>query len=183
MKNAILLHGMYGNPDNFWFSWLRKQLIGQGYAVAAPQLPNPDVPNLEVWTSFAFANLAFDAETIIVGHSAGCPLTLSLLNNINYPIRRAILVAGFIRLAGMQDDDVMLLKTPDWDKIKRNGREFFFFNSDNDPWGCDHHQGEALREKLGGTLIVQSGEGHFGSKKFEQPYDTFPLLKDICLLT
>jgi predicted alpha/beta hydrolase family esterase len=182
MKNAILLHGMHGNPDNFWFAWLRAQLSAQGYAVTAPQLPEPDKPNLDIWTPFALRNLAFDAETIIIGHSAGCPLILSILNRLSGPIRRAILVAGFIRLKEMEDDNVMLLKAPDWDKIKANGGEFFFFNSDNDPWGCDHLQGEALRGKLGGTLIVRSGAGHFGSKVFEQPYDTFPMLKDVCLL-
>ncbi len=182
MKNAIFLHGLGGNPDNFWFAWLRNQLTAQGYTVTAPQLPNPDAPDLNVWTPFAVQNLTFDEDTIIIGHSAGCPLTLSILNNLTHPIHRAILVAGFIRLAGMEDDNVMLLKSPDYDKIKQNGREFFFFNSDNDPWGCTHVQGEALREKLGGTLIIPSGEGHFGSKIFNQPYDTFPLLKDICLL-
>ncbi|MDE1900274.1 MAG: alpha/beta hydrolase [Alphaproteobacteria bacterium] len=182
MKNALLLHGLQGNPDNFWFAWLRTQLEAQGFAVAAPQLPNPDEPNLEIWTRFVLNNLSLDAETLIVGHSAGCPLALSLLNRIDAPVRRAVLVAGFIRLKEMEDDNVMLMKNPDWEKIRRNGREFFFFNSDNDPWGCNHHQGEALREKLGGTLIVQSGEGHFGSKIFDQPYDRFPLLKDICLL-
>jgi hypothetical protein len=182
MKNAILLHGMFGNPNYLWFAWLRAQLTAQGYAVTAPQLPNPDEPNLQVWTDFALRNLSFDSETIIVGHSAGCPLTLSILNALSSPIRRAILVAGFIRLDKMEDDNVMLLKSPDWDKIKANGRDLYYFNSDNDPWGCDHHQGEALREKLGGTLIIRSGHGHFGSKIFEQPYDTFPLLRDVCLL-
>ena len=182
MKNAILLHGLSGNPDNFWFAWLREQLVKRGYVVTAPQLPEPDAPSLEVWTDFALRNLKFDSETLIIGHSAGCPLILSILGKLQTPIHRTILVAGFIRLQGMEDDNVMLLKSPDWEKIKTNGREFFMLNSDNDPWGCTQVQGEALREKLGGTLIVQTGQGHFGSKIFEQPYDTFPLLKEICLL-
>jgi uncharacterized protein len=182
MKNAVLLHGMFGNPENFWFPWLRQQLEAKGYKVTAPQLPAADTPNLNVWTPFALENMSFDRETLIVGHSAGCPLTLAILNQLKTPIFRAVLVAGFIRLKEMEDDNVMLMKSPDWDKIKTNGRDFYFFNSDNDPWGCDHTQGAALREKLGGTLIVQTGERHFGSKTFEQPYDSFPLLRDVCLL-
>ena len=182
MKNAILLHGLFGTPDNFWFPWLQQQLILDGFTVSAPQLPNPDKPDLAAWTAFALQNLKFDADTLIVGHSAGCPLILSLLNELESPIRRAVLVAGFIRLKDMADDNVMLMKSPDWEKIKDNGKQFYFFNSDNDPWGCDHVQGEELRRKLGGTLIVPSGERHFGSKVFEQPYEQFPLLKDVCLL-
>jgi predicted alpha/beta hydrolase family esterase len=181
MKNAILLHGMFGNPDNFWFPWLRAQLTAQDYVVTAPQLPDADHPNLSVWTPFVLQNLKFDAGTVIVGHSAGCPLIVSILNALEAPVRRAVLIAGFIRLKDMKDDDVMLVK-PDWEKVKTNGREFFFFNADNDPWGCDPSQGEALRQKLGGTSIVCTGERHFGSKTFEQPYDTFPMLKDVCLL-
>ena len=182
MKNAVLLHGLQGNPDNFWFAWLRRELEGQGFRVTAPQLPEADKPNLAVWTEFALKNIAFDSGTIIIGHSAGCPLILSLLQELDHPVRRSILVAGFIRLKEVKDDDVMLLKSPDWEKIKANGHDCYFFNSDNDPWGCDNLQGETLRQNLGGTLIVQSGHGHFGSKVFEQPYDTFPLLKEVCLL-
>jgi predicted alpha/beta hydrolase family esterase len=181
MKNAILLHGTFGNPDNFWFPWLRAQLKAQGFSVTAPQLPDADHPNLERWTKFAVKNLKFDADTVLIGHSAGCPTVLSILERLKKPIRRAILVAGYIRLKEMKDDNPMLLKEPDWEKIKRNGHEFFFFNSDNDPWGCNISQGEALRKKLGGTLIIKTGERHFGSKTFKQTYDAFPLLKDICL--
>ena len=72
--------------------------------------------------------------------------------------------------------------TPDWATIRRNGHDFYFINSDNDPWGCTDRQGERLRDKLGGTLIVPTGQGHFGSKVFEQPYAEFPLLKALCLL-
>jgi len=181
MKKAVLLHGTGGTPDNFWFAWLTEQLRKAGFSVQAPQLPQADKPDLKAWTSFAFQNLKFDDETMIIGHSAGCPLTLSILSEITHPVRRAILVAGFIRLKEMKDDDVMLMKSPDWEKMKSNARSFYFFNSDNDPWGCDHKQGESLREKLGGTLIVQTGEGHFGSKTFDQPYPTFPMLREICL--
>jgi len=184
MKNAILIHGTGSNPTAFWFPWLREQLEGHGFKVSALQMPNADAPDLNVWTQFAFDNLSFDEETLLIGHSAGCPTTLSILNRLTRPIKRAILVAGFIRLDKMEDDNVMLIdnQNPDWDKIKTNGHEFFFFNSDNDPWGCTHLQGEELRRRLGGTLIVRTGEGHFGSKIFEQPYDTFPMLRDVCLL-
>ena len=182
MKNVILLHGMFGNPANFWFGWLRTELESAGFKVTAPQMPDADKPHLKNWTDFALANLSFDTDTIIIGHSAGCPLTLSILQKIDKPVHRAILVAGFIRLKEMKDDDVMLLSNPDWGKIKGNAQSWCFLNSDNDPWGCDQHQGEALREKLGGTLVIASGEGHFGSAVFKRPYDTFPLLKALCLL-
>ncbi|MDE2029036.1 MAG: alpha/beta fold hydrolase [Alphaproteobacteria bacterium] len=182
MKNAVLFHGMGRTPEDLWYPWLRAELEAEGFAVSAPQLPDAENPDLEDWTSFALETQKFDARTIIVGHSAGCPLVLSVLEKLAHPVHRAILVAGYIRLPEMEDDNPMLLQSPNWERMKHNGREFFFFNSDNDPWGCDLRQGEALRERLGGTLIIQTGEGHFGSEVFDQPYETFPLLKDICML-
>jgi predicted alpha/beta hydrolase family esterase len=182
MKNAVLLHGTFGNPDNFWFPWLKKELEAQGFSVSAPQLPDPDRPRLDTWVPYALDNLKFDQKTVLIGHSAGCPAALGILAKLKKPIKRTILVAGYMRLKGMRRGNPMLQKTPNWAKMKRNGGQFFFFNSDNDPWGCNNLQGAALRAMLGGTLIVPSGEGHFGSKTFKQPYRTFPLLKDICLL-
>jgi predicted alpha/beta hydrolase family esterase len=183
MKNAILMHGYLGTPDNFWFAWLKRELAAQGFTISAPQFPDADKPSVAGWGGYALENMSFDSDTVLIGHSAGCPTILSILEKIDRPVFRTILVAGFIRLKDMKDGDAMLMDDArDWDKIKRNGRDFFMLNSDNDPWGCDHHQGEALRQKLGGTLIVKTGDGHFGSKVFDQPYDTFPLLKDICLL-
>lgn len=124
----------------------------------------------------------FDHETLLIGHSAGVPLALAVLQELDYPIKRTLLVAGFCQpLPGMQPDHPSLPKNPDWAKIRRNCRDFVFFHADNDPWGCDHHQGEFMRQKLGGTLIVRTGEGHFGSTMFNQPYTEFPLLRDFCL--
>ena len=42
----------------------------------------------------------FKRETIIIGHSAGCPLTLSILENIDVSMRKIILVAGYARPKG-----------------------------------------------------------------------------------
>lgn len=183
MKNAVLLHGTGSNPDNFWFRWLRQELAANGYGkIYAPQLPDTDNPRLDTWPSFVLDNYGFDEDTLLIGHSAGCPTALAILERLQQPIRRTILVAGFVRLAEMEDDHPMLLQSPDWEAMRRNGGEFYFLNSDNDPWGCTHAQGEQLRSYLGGTLVVASGQGHFGSAVFEQPYERFPLLRDLCLL-
>ncbi len=112
----------------------------------------------------------------MIGHSAGVPLILSILEHINTVIRQAILVAGFFEDLHVGDHEPILQKQYDWDKIKKHAKEFVFINSDNDPWGCDDKAGRRMFDKLGGTLIVPHGEGHFGSEKFNQPYKTFPLL-------
>ena len=115
-----------------------------------------------------------------MGHSAGCPLILSILENIKIKIHKAILVAGYSYPTGKEKKPQLILqKKYYWNKIKRNVKDIIFINSDNDPWGCDDEQGYFMFKKLGGTLIIREGKGHMGSMTFNQPYKNFPLLEKL----
>lgn len=180
MKNAILLHGTGCTPSSYWFPSIRKFLESNGYSVWAPQLPDADVPNLKKWLPFVLENVKFNSDTTILSHSVGGPLTLSVLESISTRIKKAILVAGYARLKGDDPKPEPILQTKyNWSKIKANAEQIFFINSDNDPWGCDHHEGQFMFDQLGGTLVVRHGEGHMGSDKYKQPYKKFPLLEKI----
>lgn len=58
------------------------------------QLPDNDNPDLTKTLPFVLKNGKFDSETVMVGHSAGCPLILSVLEKIEVKIKKAVLVAG-----------------------------------------------------------------------------------------
>lgn len=186
MKNAIILHGTSCNPNSFWQPSIKKFLQKKGYNVWVPQLPNADKPNLKEQLPFILGG-ELNSETILIGHSAGCPLILSILENINVKISKAILVAGYARKLGKmekqslkkqeKDAEPILQKKYDWNKIKENVKDIIFINSDNDPWGCNDEEGYYMFKKLGGTLIIREGEGHMGSDSFNQPYKQFPLLE------
>src|SRR3989344_3519750 len=135
MKNAILLHGLGSNPQSFWFPYLKKKLEEKGYSVWAPQLPNADIPDINIWLPYILENGQFNGETVLVGHSAGAPLILSILENINTKVKQAILVAGFITPLDKENPEPILQDSYNWEKIKQNCGEFIFINSDNDPWG------------------------------------------------
>jgi hypothetical protein len=169
MKNAIIFHGAGSTPNDVWYPWFKKELEEKGYKVAAPILTNDEMAPLDKWLPMALKE-NYDNETVLVGHSAGCPLILSILENINVKVLKVILVAGFIAPLKANTDgyNPILQKVYDWEKI-------IFINASNDPWGCDDKQGEAMREKLGGTLIINQ-EGHMGSEGFNQPYKQFPFL-------
>jgi len=179
-KNAIILHGTGCTPESFWYPSLKKFLEDKGYRVWVPQLPEAGKPDLKTWLTFVLKSGQFNEETILIGHSAGGPLILSILENITTPISRAILVAGYARPKGRKKEAEAILQTRyDWEKIKHNVRDLIFINSDNDPWGCDDLEGRYMQEHLGGTLIVNKGEGHMGSDSFHQPYREFPLLEEL----
>ena len=171
MTKVIILHGTGCSPDLYWYPYIKENLENKGYDVWAPDLPNSDEANLNDWLPFVLENGNIDENTILIGHSAGSPLILSILENIDFKIKQAILVSGFLNL-----DSKIIQTSYNWDKIKSNIDDIIFINSDNDPWGCDDKQGRKMFDKLGGTLIIRHGEGHMGSSSFNQPYTEFPFL-------
>jgi hypothetical protein len=178
MKNALILHGTGCNPNSFWQPSIKKFLENQGYEVKVPALPDTDIPDLKKWLPVAL-DFNFNEETIIIGHSAGTPTVLSVLENIDTTIHKAILVASYSRMKNDDDNSLILQENYNWKKIKKNVKDIIFINSSNDPWGCNTEEGFELFKHLGGTLIIREGDGHMGSDSFKQQYTNFPLLEKL----
>lgn len=176
MTNVILLHGRNCTTELFWYSYIKKNCMEKkNYEVWAPELPNNSEAKLEEWLPFILKNGKFNEETIIIGHSAGATVILSVLENLNIKIKQAILVAGFVELKGSN----ITKKDYEWAKIKNNVKEIIFINSNNDPYGCTDVQGKKMFDNLGGKLIILDGEGHMGSISYDQPYKEFPFLLNL----
>ena len=173
MKNVIILHGTGDTNKSFWFPYLKKELEKRKYKVWLPQLPNATKPNLEDWLKFVFLNGKFSKETILIGHSAGAQLILSILEKVK--VQKAILVSGYAAPLPKTSRSKKTGKLK-WGKIRNNIKDIIFINSDDDPWGCNDKQGKILFNHLGGTLIIRHNEGHMGSATYRQPYKKFPLL-------
>jgi len=178
MNNVIIFHGTGGAPNHFWFPYLKNSLSPEKFKVSIPQLPNPDKPDLKELLPFVLKNFKFTKDTILVGHSSGCPLILSILENIDIEIKKSILVAGFCKALSNDPNPTPILQDKyDWREIRKHSKQFVFINSINDPWGCNEKQGAIMQEKLGGDLVIRSDQGHMGSDKFNQPYKEFPMVK------
>jgi hypothetical protein len=180
MKNAIIFHGTGCTPNSYWFPSIKKHLENLGYEVWVPQLPEADNPDIAKWLPKALEG-HYSEETIIMGHSAGGPLVLSVLENIGVTIHKAIMIAGFARQLRIDKDKPQPILQPDynWEKIKKAAKDIIYINSQDDPWTIDHEEGLYMWKKTGGTLICREGEGHMGSDSFKQPYTTFPLLEKL----
>lgn len=178
MKNALILHGTSCNPNSFWQPSIKKFLEKNNYKVEVPALPNTDVPDIKKWLPVAL-EFDFNEETILIGHSAGTPTVLSVLENIEVTIHKAILIAAYSRMKGLDDNPLILQDKYDWSKIKKNVKDLIIINSSNDPWGCNTEAGLEIFKHLGGTLIIREGDGHMGSDSFNQPYTQFPLLEKL----
>lgn len=174
MKNVSIFHGTGGTPESFWFPWLKDELERKGYKVWLPQLPETNNPDIKRWLPFALKIGMFNKDSILIGHSAGASLILSILENLNIKVRQVILVAVFFEQ--IEDKkEAILQPSYDWKKIRENVDDLTIINSDNDPWGCDDKVGKKLFNLVGGTLIIRH-DGHFGSDTYKQEYPSFPLL-------
>ena len=171
MKNVIIIHGTGSNSQSYWHPYIKQELEKKGVKVSIPELPNSSYPDVNVIVPYILDTQCFDENTILIGHSSGCPLILSILELIDSRVKKVILVAGFMDTL----NSPALKESYDFKKIKENCEEFIFINSVNDPWGCDDTQGRRMFNKLGGTLIINN-EGHMGSGKFNQEYREFSLL-------
>jgi predicted alpha/beta hydrolase family esterase len=174
MKNAIIFHGTGCTPESFWHPYLKTELEKKGYDVWVPALPDADSPDINKWLPKALEG-SYNSETIIIGHSAGGPLILAVLESLDKPVKMAIQVAGFMDQIS-ERKQLILKSSYDWEKIKNNAKHHILINSDNDPWGCDDKQGRKLFDMLGGSQVILHGEGHMGSDTYNQPYKQFPLL-------
>lgn len=180
MKNAVICHGTGSTPESFWIPSIRNFLVKIGYSVYSPQLPNSNSPDLRECLPLILNSGSFNSETIMIGHSSGGPLILSVLESIDTKISKVILVAGYARPKGKnKEKDLILQDVYNWKKIKSNVKDLIFINSNDDPWGCDDKEGLYMWNNLGGTLILRTGEGHMGSDIFNQPYKSFPLLEKL----
>ena len=151
MKNAIIVHGTACTPNSYWLPSIKKFLEKEGYTVWAPQLPEATRPSLVTQLPFLLENGKFTNETVLIGHSAGCPLLLALLEKINVQVAKVILVAGFGRPLKGNTLALPVVKKFDWKRIRANARQFFFINSDNDPWNCNDKEGHYLFKNLGAS--------------------------------
>jgi predicted alpha/beta hydrolase family esterase len=171
-RRAIIFHGTGGHPDHCWYRWLGARLEARGYTVELPHYPGLNSDPIETFLPTVLSDHTFDQGTVLVGHSGGAALLLSILEHIEVPVAQAILVAGYSTPPNESAEPVLRARY-DWERIKAHVRDVTFINSVSDPYGCDAVQGRHMFDRLGGTQIIRD-EGHFGD--MDDPYPTFELL-------
>jgi predicted alpha/beta hydrolase family esterase len=172
VKNALIIHGAYGNNQDNWIPWLKQNLEQQRYSVTTPNFPTPENQNLTTWMNVIDElQYNFNSETIVIGHSIACAFMLSLLEK--YTVKQAIFVAGFIEdlttpeLDNTQFDvinNTFYNKPFNWEAINNNAEVFTIIHSDNDPYVPLWHA-EKIASYLNVEPIVIPGGGHFGSRE------------------
>ncbi len=167
-KTFVLLHGFKGSPEEGSFPWIKAQLEAAGNHVVVPTLPHADKPTEEEWVEAAMNAAVYDENTILLGWSLGAVTVLKVLEKLTTPIRKAILVGGFID-PEFKDNSRNFEKTFDWNfdwkKIHANVKEITGLHDVNDP-AVSAEQADRL-EKAGEIILrrLAAESGHFDARQ------------------
>ena len=91
--NYVILHGYAGRNDKNFIPWLKHELEQRGAKVQAPQLPNTDNPTEVEQVQYVLDNVAFDENTVLIGHSLGGLVAMRVLEKLPHKIHHLMLVA------------------------------------------------------------------------------------------
>ena len=167
MKRVFIVHRWSGNPEADWYPWLKGELQKAGFEVHVPKMPDTDKPVIEAWVGALAAEVgAVDAETYFVGHSIGCQTIMRFLERQNARAGGAVLVAGWVNLANLEDAETKEIAEP-WIETSINfGKvqgvcKIAVFLSDADPYDCYDENKDTFERNLGANVITVRGAGHF----------------------
>lgn len=164
--NAYIFHGStpHATADKFWYQWLADELKKHNVDAKVVKLPMLSRQTLEeTMDEIEEMNLDIYGETILIGHSAGANLILTILEKLDQPVNKVLMVAGFSLPTTTKEPT--LKADYDWETIKGNSKEFYFVNSFNDPFNCGSEQGKVLFDNLGGKLLLDNDK-HYTKKKY-----------------
>lgn len=133
-------------------------------------MPKPAMPVCGDWTATLESAVQKPGETILIGHSLGCPTILYYLQNYSGPdiLPHVVLVAGFGR--AFLNHHVSKLQARlfhwfdgelDFSLIRGKARHFTCINSDNDPL-IPFIEGEWLAKQLKGELVTEHKQHFLG---------------------
>jgi uncharacterized protein len=177
MTNIFIIHGSYGDPEENWFPWLKKELEGLGCRVFVPRFPTPENQSLQSWLKvFKGYERYLDEGSIVVGHSLGAAFLLGILERRDRPIRAAYFVSGFVGPLNNPTFDslnsTIADRRFDWQRIRKNCPKIYVLHSDNDPY-VPLQKAKDLAKDLAVEVTLVKDAGHINAKA---GYTRFDLL-------
>ncbi len=186
----FIAHGYKGSPQKPpWLMWLKEKLENKGFEVIAPQFPNPENPKVSEWVKTIDESLGGVFENVIfLGHSLGGCAILRYLDAVKpegktkipqnaKSAKTVILVAvpysaDNVPAAFPKDGLDFIVPPYNFEKIRREARQFIYIYSDDDPL-VKKEAGLEFRRRLGGKFTPMKGMRHFETQ------DEIPKIKYI----
>lgn len=174
----VILHGWKGNSKKGWFPWLKRELEARGHEVVIPDLPIPYIPNVSNQVDFILKQIKFDENTVLVGHSLGTVVSLRILEKLDKPIKKLVLISGLIEPRLMEKTSLMANVFINWkfnfSKIKKNVEEIKILRDIND-YLIVGEESAKVQQFIGGELI------DFEAEKSHTTGTVEPIVLEHCL--
>lgn len=178
MKNAIIVPGrpdkdqhydakLPSNSDDYWYSWLKRQLILKDIHAVSIEPPFPFRPRYDEWKQ-EFERFDITPETILVGHSCGGGFLIRYLSeHKDLRVGKVVLVAPWMNPLNYAEAD-----TADFFDFKidaefpsRTAGTTVFISSDDEPSVIKTV--EILKDKVKDIIYREfTNKGHFTNSKF-----------------
>jgi len=189
IKNSefIFLHAFQDTSESVFWPWLKKEIEKQGGKVVfAPNLPNPNEPNIEEQAEFVLKKYKFNSKSVIITHSLGGVLAMKLLPKLGTKIKKLIMVAPPLRtefLDGKKRPAVE--KACDWNfdfnRIKEKSESITVIADEKDHIVPVSHPKE-IAERLSAEFVLTTGnKSHFNSE--EEPHVLNEIVATIPIFT
>ena len=163
MNEVYIIHGWTGWPGEGWFPWLKQKLTVQGVKVVIPAMTADIVPELDSWLKILNKTIKSPTNnTVLVGHSLGCPAILNYLNqsSMHHKFKAIVLVAGSVRDVGIEEVNDFINKDLDWDGIKKKVDKIIVIHSQDDKV-VPIIEGRYIAKKLDAEMIEVEDCQHF----------------------
>lgn len=187
MKTAIILHGIcdaneyyemdFPSPSNaHWLAWLQQKFLRDGVLCQNPEMPHPYAAVYADWAK-VFERMHVDADTTIVGHSAGCGFILKWLSeHPEIKLNKLVLVAPWIDPSRRRGDFLVCTLT---EHIAQQAHEMHvFYSTDETVEGVEKTKDMILALNPAAKLHLFTDKEHFCLD--EMGTDKFPELWDVC---
>lgn len=174
MKRVVIVHGWYGNPEEGWFPWLKKELEKREHDVYIPSMPNPHEPEINSWVEKLSEVIHTPADDLIlVGHSIGCQTILRYLATLSPLVKIAgvVMVAPWVILTNINDEEKRIAvpwldidTIPPYPVISKHVSKdnFYCIFSDNDKYVPLEDNSEFFQNRYGSKVLVEKNKGHMG---------------------
>lgn len=183
MRNIFIIHGSYGNPQENWFPWLKKELSKLGHKVFVPQFPIPkndsEGHELKQWIeTFNDYKSYLDKDSVIIAHSRGCSFAFQLLPALGIKIDGLFLVGPFVDYDQWRPDvytkyDSFQAKPYLWKRLRQLINYTEIFQSTNDVIPIS--EGQFIADWLHGKINIVKNAGHF-NVAYDKKFVKFPFL-------
>jgi predicted alpha/beta hydrolase family esterase len=173
----LFFHGRHMNTKSHWVPEFLDHCRERGLEVIAPDLPNPGFPRLKEWLATAHSVLPDPSkDTIVIGTSQGAMTAMHYIASLEKPVGGLILLAPFPHSLVHPWFPNILMRNPDFKKVRANAKHISILQSANDPY-VPVENGYFLQRVLDARLTVLPGGGHFvGSHGFSGLEDLLDLL-------